>query len=96
MLQTVYLLNPCIQDMTAVSQMLFHGNMNDRWFDKCIHLIVCPNGTVGASVEHSTLDATLCSQIWEYVLTSEQYDEQGRVMDLPNEDKEVELVPPVR
>ena len=76
--------------------MLFHGNMNDRWFDKCVQVIACPNGTIGANVEHSSLDATNCGQIWEYTLTSERYDEQGHVVDLPNDDKEVELVPPLQ
>ncbi len=78
--------------------MLFHGNMNNRWFDKSVQVIVTPNGTTGANVEHTPLDATICAQLWEYALTTEAsiYDEQGHVKDLPDEDMDVLLVTPLR
>ena len=82
-----YCISISMQDLTAVSQMLFHGNINNRWFDKAIQLIVTPNGSIGANVEHAPLDATVCGQMWEHILSSEQFDEQGHVVDLPNEEK---------
>jgi len=79
-----------------VSRMLFQGDINSRWFDKSVQMVVTPNGTAGASVEHAPLDATVCTQIWEYGLTREQYDQNGHVLPLPNEDREYELVTPER
>lgn len=80
--------------MTTVSNMLFHGNINNRWFDKSVHITVDPVGVIGACVEHSSLDATVCGQVWEYALTSEQYDENGYVVDIPGEEVHPELDPP--
>ncbi len=81
--------------MTATAQMLFHGNINDRWFDKCLQLIVAPNGAVGANVEHAPLDATVGGQLWEYVLVSEAYDENGHVIVSP-EDRNVKPIIPTQ
>ena len=39
------------------------------------------NGRVGGNVEHSNLDATVCGQMWEYILSGENYDENGHVLD---------------
>ncbi len=74
--------------------MTFHGNVNNRWFDKSFQLIVTPNGAVGANVEHAPLDATVGGQLFEYILASEVYDDQGHVMDLPNEDKRIGPISP--
>ena len=52
-----------------------------RWFDKSLQVIVTENGRVGGNVEHSNLDATVCGQMWEYVLSGENYDENGHVLD---------------
>ena len=67
--------------MLELSRHLFHGNNYNRWFDKSLQVIVTENGVVGANVEHSTLDATVCGQMWEYVLAGEGYDENGRVQE---------------
>lgn len=90
------MINHNAQDMTAVAQMLFHGNVNNRWFDKSIQMMITPNGTVGANVEHAPLDATLAGQLWEYILVSEEYDEQGHVKDLPDEDKSFKPSNPIQ
>lgn len=74
--------------------MVFHGHVNNIWFDKSVQLIACPGGNVGANVEHAPLDATVCSQIWEYCLTSEKYDEEGHVLDLPDEESSPHIAPP--
>ncbi len=74
--------------------MTFHGNVNNRWFDKGFQLIVTPNGVVGANVEHSPLDATVGGQLFEYILVSEVYDDQGHVLDLPNEDRSIGPISP--
>lgn len=62
--------------------MLFHGDGYNRWFDKAVSLIVTPNGVLGANVEHTPLDATVCGQMWEYVLTEERYDADGRCVEM--------------
>ena len=74
--------------------MLFHGDVNNRWFDKSVQLVVCPNGTVGANVEHAPLDATIGGQMWEFILCAEQYDEQGRAVDTSNGEKSSEPAEP--
>ncbi len=75
--------------------MLFHGNKNNRWFDKSFQLIITPNGTVGANVEHAPLDATVGGQLWECILASEAYDENGHVICHP-EDSSVEPIIPTQ
>lgn len=63
-------------------QLFFHGDGNSRWFDKSVSLVFCANGVLGANVEHTPLDATVCGHLWEYILTNEQYDANGRCMEL--------------
>ena len=60
---------------------MFHGNGFNRWFDKGVQLVCTPNSIVGANVEHSTLDATVCGQLWEYMLTEESYDASGGLLE---------------
>lgn len=71
-----------IQDPTSTAQLLFHGDGYSRWFDKSCSLIVTPSGYMGANVEHAFLDATVCGQMWEYILTEEQYDANGKCVEL--------------
>ena len=77
-----------LQKTMAVARHLFHGNGYNRWFDKSLQVIITDDcGVVGANVEHSSLDATVCGQMWEYVLSGEQYNEDGHVLDfgqMPN------------
>ena len=35
----------------------------------------------GANAEHSCIDATVATQFWEYLLSEEEYDENGHVLD---------------
>ena len=72
---------PPPQDLEASAQHLFHGNGYNRWFDKCHQLICTDNGVPGANVEHSSLDATIMCQLWEYVLASETFDSEGHVLE---------------
>ena len=65
--------------MTEYARNFFHGNGYNRWFDKSVQIIVTDSAIVGANVEHSSLDATVCGQMWEYILSSEGYDENGHV-----------------
>ena len=67
--------------MTEYARHLFHGDGYNRWFDKSIQIIVTDGGRVGANAEHSCLDATVCGQMWEYILSGEKYDENGLTMD---------------
>ncbi len=68
-----------------MSRLLFHGDGFSRWFDKSMSCCVCPNGVLGANAEHSPLDATVCGQIWENILSSEKYDEGRCVLAYPGE-----------
>lgn len=45
-------------------------------------LIVTPQAALGANVEHTPLDATVCGHLWEYLLTEERYDAKGRCVEL--------------
>ncbi len=73
---------PTIQDLTAQARTMFHGDGFSRWFDKSISVMICANGCLGANVEHAPLDATVGGQIWEYILTHEQYDSDGGCLEL--------------
>ena len=66
----------------AQANVMFHGDGYSRWFDNALSVVVCSSGALGASVEHTPLDATVCGHIWEYVLTEEQYDVEGRCLEL--------------
>lgn len=61
---------------------MFHGDGYSRWFDKSVSLVVGANGALGANVEHTPLDATICEQLWEYALTEERYDAQEYCLEL--------------
>lgn len=69
--------------------MLFHGDGYNRWFDKSVQIIVTDSAYVGANVEHSSLDATVCGQMWEYILSEEKYDENGFVLQYGETPKSV-------
>eukprot|EP00731_Ephydatia_muelleri_P002535 Em0001g2535a len=69
-----------VSDLTNSSRHFFHGNGYNRWFDKSCSLIVMANGNCGGNVEHSTLDATVAGQQWEYNLSEELYDAEGHVL----------------
>ena len=82
---TVYLIPVLLplstQDMTESARLFFHGDGYNRWFDKSVQIIVTDTGIIGANVEHSVLDATVCGQMWEYALSSEGYTEDGHVLE---------------
>lgn len=63
------------------AEFIFHGDLNNRWFDKSSVVSVATTAVVGVNIEHSALDATVGSQMWEYVLTDEEYDERGHVLE---------------
>ncbi|XP_071506916.1 carnitine O-palmitoyltransferase 1, liver isoform-like [Diadema antillarum] len=44
---------------------LLHGNVCDRWFDKCFNLIIFKNGHMGVNAEHSLADAPIYSHAFE-------------------------------
>ena len=69
------------QNKSEHARLLFHGDGINRWFDKSFQIIVTENGRIGGNAEHSNLDATVCGQMWEYVLSGENYDENGHVLD---------------
>jgi carnitine O-acetyltransferase len=48
--------------------MLFGTNGHNRWYDKSIQLIVCPDGTASSVVDHSNIDGTSLDALREYVI----------------------------
>jgi carnitine O-palmitoyltransferase 1 len=70
-----------VKNVQQQAHLLFYGNGHNRWFDKSVTLSVSSTAVVGADVEHSALDATVAGQMWEYLLTDEEYDENGRVFE---------------
>lgn len=51
-----------------VGRQLWHGNGNDRFFDKSLQFIVFANGKAGFNGEHSMMDGIPTSRICEYIL----------------------------
>ena len=109
---TLYLSH--LQDIEKQAKFLFHGDLHNRWFDKCITLSVASSAVVGANVEHSALDATVswcgncdyiitmtsdpqvAGQMWEYVMTDEEYDERGRVIEPFRNQRAFPVAPPTQ
>ncbi|KAF0682313.1 Aste57867_25540 [Aphanomyces stellatus] len=54
---------------TEVAQALWHGNGRNRFYDKCMQLIVFENGKAGILAEHSMLDGMAMSVYADYILT---------------------------
>ncbi|ETV98866.1 hypothetical protein H310_08365 [Aphanomyces invadans] len=54
---------------TEVSHALWHGNGRNRFYDKCIQLIVFGNGKAGLLAEHSMLDGMAMSVFADFILT---------------------------
>ncbi|XP_003384970.2 PREDICTED: carnitine O-palmitoyltransferase 1, liver isoform-like isoform X2 [Amphimedon queenslandica] len=73
--------SPPVEDLTARGRDIFHGNLYNRWFDKSVCVPVYPNGLTASNAEHSHLDATICSQTWEYMLQREEYDDEGHIVE---------------
>ncbi len=51
----------CLDDesptsMQQLSQLMLHSDGTNRWFDKCLQLIVTKNAKAGINVEHSGVD----------------------------------------
>ncbi|CAK4071382.1 unnamed protein product [Aphanomyces euteiches] len=57
---------------TEVAQALWHGNGRNRFYDKCVQLIVFANGKAGILAEHSMLDGMAMSVYADYILTGLQ------------------------
>jgi carnitine O-acetyltransferase len=58
--------NPVTRE--EVSRNMWHGDGQNRWFDKSIQVIVCENGKAGLVGEHSMMDATPNTHCWNWVL----------------------------
>ena len=53
----------CLEDETLevdaeLAHLMLHGDGRNRWFDKALQFIVCPNGKAALNGEHSGHDAT--------------------------------------
>lgn len=58
----------------------FGGDVGNTWFDKSISFLVCKNGRLASSWEHSTGEATN-SGIWSlHFLAREEYDSRGNAV----------------
>ena len=53
---------------TEVARGLWHGNGRNRFFDKCVQIIVFENGKAGLVGEHSMLDGMPMARYTDYVL----------------------------
>ena len=64
----------CLDDSSTKSKDLshhriFHGyNAENRWFDKCLQLIVANNGRAGINGEHSPCDAVVPGKVIDYII----------------------------
>ncbi|KAK3597338.1 hypothetical protein CHS0354_034580 [Potamilus streckersoni] len=55
------------------------GNGPNRWFDKSMQYIIYANGKIGVNAEHAAADATLPGRVWEFILGTEKYTENGDI-----------------
>lgn len=63
----------CLDDTSPItrvdsSRACWHGDGQNRWFDKACQLIVFDNGKAGFNGEHSMMDATPTSRMCEYIV----------------------------
>lgn len=68
----------CLDDYSAPKnldmshlQMFHNHDAHNRWFDKCVQLIVSSNGRAGVNGEHSPVDAVVPGRMFEFVLSQE-------------------------
>ncbi|CAI5725579.1 unnamed protein product [Hyaloperonospora brassicae] len=54
---------------TEVARGLWHGNGRNRFFDKCVQIVVFENGKAGLVGEHSMLDGMPMARYADYVLS---------------------------
>ncbi len=55
------------QNLTETARSMMHGDGNNRWFDKSLQLIVCPNGKYGVCAEHSGLDGSVIGKMFKVI-----------------------------
>ncbi len=58
------------QTLTETARVMMHGNGNNRWFDKSLQLIVCPNAKYGICAEHSGLDGSVIGRMFRMITES--------------------------
>ncbi len=61
------------QNLTETARVMMHGDGKNRWFDKSLQLIVCPNGKYGVCAEHSGLDGSVIGKMFR-VITESSFD----------------------
>ncbi|CEG38794.1 carnitine o-acetyltransferase [Plasmopara halstedii] len=54
---------------TEVARGLWHGNGRNRFFDKCVQIVVFENGKAGLLGEHSMLDGMPMARFCDYLLS---------------------------
>lgn len=49
-------------------QFFHNNNGRNRWFDKCVQIIVASSGRAGCNGEHTPADAVVPGKLFEYVI----------------------------
>ncbi|RIA89411.1 acyltransferase ChoActase/COT/CPT [Glomus cerebriforme] len=63
---------------------LFHAfNGHNRWFDKCLQVIVQSNGRAGVNGEHSPADAVIPGRIFDYIVSKEPAQDPPNSSSIP-------------
>ena len=66
------------KDKAKTHHRIFYGDKaENRWFDKCIQLIVANNGKAGINGEHSPCDAVVPGKVIDYIVESEPVADPG-------------------
>lgn len=71
----------CLDDVSAISveeksSLFWHGNGQNRYFDKPLEFLVAKNGSSGFLGEHSKMDATPTVQLNNYILDKINQEDQ--------------------
>jgi carnitine O-palmitoyltransferase 2 len=56
----------------TLSRAMLHGDVRNRWFDKCFNVIVCANGRAGVAWEHAWGDGVALLYYFNEVFTETQ------------------------
>ncbi|PKC07825.1 acyltransferase ChoActase/COT/CPT [Rhizophagus irregularis] len=71
-------------DIDVSHHNLFHAfNGRNRWFDKCLQLIVQSNGRAGVNGEHSPADAVIPGRIFDYIVSKEPAQDPPNSSSIP-------------
>lgn len=65
------------------ARIMLHGDARNRWYDKSIEFVVCPDGTAGINYEHSSLDGSSVVTLTGFIYGHEAGEEENTEEEIP-------------